>query len=722
MLQSKFSFFPLIVLILHMHSLSAVEPDDIQFDGNILTFPYVEVADEAFEVRFSLVSPSLLKPTDCPILCVKLLSATKSNLSSARNPAKFEGSVLSAPRIVFNDQVITGTFNYLSNYSDEIYFSVDNASTAPIFSQEDRQLWNYREMEGRFSFCQDNSLRHTSPIPFADFNNDGYVDIFFPIGCGQGDSPSEGGSNDAAIKSGMLFYCSNDVGEYRDCSLEVFGEEFIDTSKEGGKGGLNYHHLTEEPKDLNGDGFVDFILNLSRDLHDGRQIYNTDNLEEYEKLISDCFAGDEEKALQYSIHHLGHCNHMSEQYVFLSNGDGTYKNSRIPWKPHFAHSVRSIPNEVGGFDLISIGYGDVEVARILGNEVIDKIVDYRLYENFDAATQVSPYVGGYFEFDGIGYWVVDGIPPESIANLEDYSEFNLETGFYGTIGGIAVWKWNPGIGFEFSDYHLPPPSDFFLYTGRDGEYKTGLYKRGVPQLEGGHYYGFMKKALLDPAEGEILIAQGEQQGFIRNSKRIVPVNYVAQIGNENEYDENGLYAVNAVEGFYIEDGKIVPREKSIIEGDVFFKSDGMHFRDINADGFDDLLIINHHGGIYLNNGLGVLERIDAETIKPDINLVWGWDPSDYSKLFPYKKRIAQTVYWPLRNNGTVDLIFAEEGTRINNFPGKQGPDGRYNAGNAGVIRGNYSVEKLPKISVQSVMNRWLECVNSGDSYPMSCPL
>ena len=574
-------------------------------------------------------------------------------------------------------------------------------------------------MEGRFSYCQDNSLRHTSPIPFADFNNDGYVDIFFSISCGQGDSPSEGGSNDAAIKSGMLFYCSNDVGEYRDCSLEVFGEEFIDTSKEGGKGGMIYHHLTEEPKDLNGDGFVDFILNLSRDLHDGRQAYNTDNLEEYEKLISDCFDGDEEKALQYSIHHLGHCNAMSEQYVFLSNGDGTYKNSRIPWKPTWAHSIRSVPNEVGGFDLIGIGYGEVEVARILGNEVIDKIVDYRLYENFDAATQVTPYVGGYFEFDGIGYWVVDGIPPEYIANLEDYSEFDLETGFHRTIGGIAVWKWNPGIGFEFSDYYLPPPSDFFLYTGRDGEYKTGLYKRGVPQLDGGHYYSFMKKALLDPAEGEILIAQGEQGGFIRNSKRIVPVNYVAQRGNENEYDDDGLYAVNAVQGFYIKDGKIVPREKSIIEGDVFFKSDGMHFRDINADGFDDLLIINGHGGIYLNNGLGVLERIDAETIKPDINLVWYFDPT---LTVSYKPRTASAVYWPLRNNGTVDLIFQEEGTNQNNSPGKQLPDGGYNAGNSGVVRGNYSVETLPKISVQAVMNRWLECANSGEIQPGSCPL
>ena len=44
-----------------------------------------------------------------------------------------------------------------------------------------------------------------------------------------------------------------------------------------------------------------------------------------------------------------------------------------------------------------------------------------MYQNFDAATQVSPYVGGYFELDGIGYWVVDGIQREYIANFEDYS-------------------------------------------------------------------------------------------------------------------------------------------------------------------------------------------------------------------------------------------------------------------------------------------------------------
>ena len=714
---SLFSLFSLIVLILHMHSLSAVEPDDIQFDGYILTFPYVEVGDEAFEVKFSLVPSAELDPISCPILCVKLISATESILSSARNPAKFDGAILSAPRVVSSGQIFTGTFNYLSNYSDEIYFSVDDASVASIFSEEDRQTWSYEEMEGRFSYCQDHSLRWTSPIPFADFNNDGYIDIFFPIGCWQDEVPRNGGPNDAAIKSGMLFYCSNDVGAYRDCSLEVFGEEFIDTSK-GGKGGMIYHHNTEEPKDLNGDGFVDFVLSLNRDVHDGRRFYNSANAEDYELLISDCFDGDEEKALQYSIHNLGHCSAYSEQYVFLSKGDGTYKNSRIPWMPHWAHSVRSIPNEVGGFDLISIGYGGVEVARIIGNEITDIRSDYVKYQNFDAATQVSPYVGGYFEFDSIGYWVVEGIPPEYILNLEDYSEFNIDTGWYGTKSGIAVWKWNPGIGWEFSDYHLPPPSDFFLYTGRDGEPKTGLYKRGVPQLDGGGYYAFMKKALLDPAEGEILVVQGEQGGFIKNTKRIVPANYVPQGARYGELGENGLYGVNAVEGFFIDEGKIVSRKKSIIEGDVFFKSDGMHFRDVNADGFDDLLIINHHGGIYLNNGLGVLERIDAETIKPDVNLVHPFSRPGYTT---YKPWVAQTVYWPLRNNGTIDLIFQEEGVN-ENVSYKKGPNGKFTAGNAGVVRGNYLINALPKISVQSVMDRWLECAESGEIGKTSCPL
>ena len=104
----------------------------------------------------------------------------------------------------------------------------------------------------------------------------------------------------------------------------------------------------------------------------------------------------------------------------------------------------------------------------------------------------------------------------------------------------------------------------------------------------------------------------------------------------------------------------------------------MHFRDINADGFDDLLIINHHGGIYLNNGLGVLERIDAETIRPDINLVWNFDPGITTS---YKPFVAHTVFWPLRNNGTVDLIFQEEGTNQNNSPSKRLANGGFSAGN-----------------------------------------
>ncbi|MAV53065.1 MAG: hypothetical protein CMQ01_04765 [Gammaproteobacteria bacterium] len=64
--------------------------------------------------------------------------------------------------------------------------------------------------------------------------------------------------------------------------------------------------------------------------------------------------------------------------------------------------MRSIPNEIGGYDLISIGYDVAKVARVSGNSITDITDTYQAFENFDKATQVDPYVGGYFEFNGIG--------------------------------------------------------------------------------------------------------------------------------------------------------------------------------------------------------------------------------------------------------------------------------------------------------------------------------
>ena len=87
------------------------------------------------------------------------------------------------------------------------------------------------------------------------------------------------------------------------------------------------------------------------------------------------------------------------------------------------------------------------------------------------------------------------------------------------------------------------------------------------------------------------------------------------------YIEDSLYPVMVVEGFYIQDGKISVREKSVIEGDILFNSPGMYFRDINNDNYDDLVTITGmkvNGGAYLNDKTGTLKRLDTLSILPEL--------------------------------------------------------------------------------------------------------
>ena len=60
-----------------------------------------------------------------------------------------------------------------------------------------------------------------------------------------------------------------------------------------------------------------------------------------------------------------------------------------------------------------------KVARIDGNTVTDITATYKSFENYDEATQVVPYVGGYFEFDGVGYWIASGVKQQYVNNIAE---------------------------------------------------------------------------------------------------------------------------------------------------------------------------------------------------------------------------------------------------------------------------------------------------------------
>ena len=696
------------ILIAASSALWALEPEDATYDGSVLTVPYVSVGEAAYEVKLIPTSDPVLASGDCPILCLKLLSATESGLSSARNPATFNGTTLTTPRVVLDNDVMSGQFTYLTQYNSDVYFSVADASTAPNFSLSDRQNWTADELEARFNFCHDSSYRWDTPFPFGDFNNDGYEEIFIPITCYQGELPDNGGDNDVPIKSGWFLLCSNNVGSYRNCSKDLFGEEFIDTSKDGGKGGAPYHHSTEEPKDLNGDGYIDFALTLNRDDGVGREKFDPYSAEGFQKVVDQCFGGDSGAAEAYPRQGLGNCAYFSDQHVFLSNGDGTYTNVKVPWTPTWTHSMRSIPNEVGGFDLISIGYDVAKVARISGNSITDVTETYKTFENFDEATQIVPYVGGYFEFDSVGYWITSGVKQQFVSNVAEYADFNIDTGFYNTVRGITLWKWKPGQGFELSDYYVPPVTDYFQYTNEFGNQATGLYQKGVPQFNKTQYH-FFKQAILDPEEGPILVVQGETSGLLENYKRTITSDFAVVSSSSDSYEDNTLYPVVPVEGFVVSDGKITLRAKPVVEGDVLFNSSGMHFRDINRDGYDDLVTITGmkvQGSAYLNDKQGTLQKIDTTQILPEL-------PRTSFGNNAY-------VFWPLRNNGTLDIVYMEVGASSRPSFWNIAEDGIFRAGDVGVIRANYDVSKLPLTTVESTINAFRECAKA-PTWSWTCP-
>ena len=701
----KIKYFVAIASI--FTNIYALEPGDVTYDGSVLTVPYVRVGDIAYELKLAPTSDSTLSQVDCQILCLKLLSAGESSLTNARNPATFDGTTLSTPKVILDSQIMSGQFTYLAEYAPDVYFSVAAASEAPIYSLTDRQNWTSDQLEARFSFCHESSYRWDTPFPFGDFNNDGYEDIFVPITCYQGEIPDNGGDNDVPIKSGWFLLCSDEFGGYSDCSKALFGEEFIDTSKDGGKGGAPYHHNTEEPKDLNGDGYLDFLLTLNRDDGVGREKFDPYSSEGFQKIVNQCFEGDTAAAEAYQKDGLGNCAYFSEQYVFLSNGDGTYSNVKVPWAPTWTHSLRSLPNELGGYDIISVGYDIAKVARIDGNTVTDITNTYKSFENYDDATQIVPYVGGYFEFDSVGYWITSGVKQQFISNIAEYADFDINTGFYNTVAGITLWKWNPGQGFELSDYYIPSVSDYFNYTDESGNQATGLYQKDIPQFGKGRYH-FFKQAVLDPSEGPILVVQSETSGFLENYRRTVPADFTVSPSSSDAYEDNTLYPLTPVEGFVIADGKITNRDKSVVEGDVLFNSSGMHFRDFDSDGFDDLVTITGmqvKGGAYINDGEGVLQRIDTTQVLPQL-------PQD-SSAYAY-------VFWPLRNNNTLDVIYMALGATYRKSYWNIEEDGIFRAGDVGVIRSNYEASKLPVKTVDASVNDFRECAKA-PTWSWSCP-
>lgn len=517
------------------------------------------------------------------------------------------------------------------------------AEPGSAFDEAQRQHWPGIELEGQIPYCENQSIRWISVVTDFDVNLDGKPDILLPISCYQGPEVEPGSKHNRTIIAAWKMFCSQEDGSHQDCTEALFGTPAIKATGTLPTGGGNpYIHVMDTPRDLNGNGYPDFWYALNRD--DGRPGFDFEDPTDRELLKSFCGA---------KIDGDYNCTRIAIQTVLLSQGDGTYAVKEMPFGQTNTQAVAMMPNVVGTYDFLAFNYGPYKAARLtLDNTFIDVTEEYAGYKNIESAALINPYVHT-FEHEGTFYLATSEVI-SSIYNNPTATDFDALPRNEPALNGITLWVFEPGVGFTLSDFFLPDPADQFTYQQQsgDGSFEAhGAYIRGVPVYQ--PRWNFFEYTQLHPNEAPVLVAAQESAGTTAGAYFRAPPDpdAVYSEGDWRPGDKRySLYELSVIEAFYIEDGKLVPREAPVVDGDVLYNSPGFKFTDLNGNGYMDMYTISGHNqrpSIYLNNRQGVLEKRLLQGYIPDTDL----ESTDYFPQLEFTVRdlgrapYLDFIYW-----------------------------------------------------------------------------
>ena len=468
--------------------------------------------------------------------------------------------------------------------------------------------WTGNVLEGAIDYCTNRSIRWIAPISGFDVNKDGITDFIMPISCYQGPDPLPYEKHNRQIIAAWKMWCSKPDKSYYDCTQDKFGTAVINATGTNSGGGNPYIHVMEQPFDINNDGYPDFWYALNRD--DGRPGFDFNNPDDVKILTILCgphLPNDWELD----------CTRQSNQSVLLSQADGSYKVAIIPWGPTGTQAMVMLPNLVGTYDALS--FPTWRAARLINNAFVDVTTEYKSYQNIDAVGNGDPYVR-VFKSDGVTYLAMPGIPSQ-------YADADIaaKNGTW----GFSLWKWTPGVGFTLSDYYKPTADNVFIYNEQSGNTSVkryGAYIRGVATFT--PRWHFFRYTTLDPSEGPILVVSQEAGSTAgKYYKAVVDSNAIYSPYTYDSPNNQYRYVEQSpVEAFYIQNGKIIPRLKSVIAGDVVFNALPI-FEDLNGDGYTDAIGVSGHsqrGSVFINDTKGVLHKMYTATSLPSYTNSSSW--------------------------------------------------------------------------------------------------
>jgi len=580
---------------------------------------------------------------------------------------------------------------------------------------DNAQRWIGDSAEGTIEYCSEKSSRWSVPFIGFDINKDDTDDFMIAVSCYQGEANSEDKHN-LKVRAAWKMYCSNEASHY-DCTQELFGSAAIETTAVpsdiglGRDGGGNpYVHVTEKPRDLNGDGYPEFWYAVNRD--DSRQGFDTED--PADQVLLESYCGPESENQQWNWD----CTRKSVQTMLVSQSDGSYDIAVLPWEPINTQAVLILPNTINTFDVWAMNYGPHNVARYQDGTFIDVTSEFEQDPNWDTVAYGGGPYAKAFELDGHFYVARADIP-------EGYrSEWATDV----TNSGFMLWKYQAGSGFTLSDIYTPDQSETFTYQIEQGdtiEQRYGAMVGTTPVFD--PRWHFFDLEVLDDSGEPVLMVQSEAFTQLGNSYRSMPdPDIVYSVGSRFAAQDsiNTIWGGgSAIQGFFIRDGLLVERQLPVVKDDAIIDVAHKRFIDLNGDGFLDITAVSgaELPSIFINDGQGTLEKVFLGDLFPDL-----FGDASFWQVDNWNTHGWGALFYPFYAADKLDLLYWSKGFTFN-IPPWIGENYVFSPGDIVIATNNSTANLLSKkLSSEEFSVLSEVCIANGwwgkDGYQIPCRL
>jgi len=580
---------------------------------------------------------------------------------------------------------------------------------------DNAQRWIGDSAEGTIEYCSEKSSRWSVPFIGFDINKDDTDDFMIAVSCYQGEANSEDKHN-LKVRAAWKMYCSNEASHY-DCTQELFGSAAIETTAVpsdiglGRDGGGNpYVHVTEKPRDLNGDGYPEFWYAVNRD--DSRQGFDTED--PADQVLLESYCGPESENQQWNWD----CTRKSVQTMLVSQSDGSYDIAVLPWEPINTQAVLILPNTINTFDVWAMNYGPHNVARYQDGTFIDVTSEFEQDPNWDTVAYGGGPYAKAFELDGHFYVARADIP-------EGYrSEWATDV----TNSGFMLWKYQAGSGFTLSDIYTPDQSETFTYQIEQGdtiEQRYGAMVGTTPVFD--PRWHFFDLEVLDDSGEPVLMVQSEAFTQLGNSYRSMPdPDIVYSVGSRFTAQDsiNTIWGGgSAIQGFFIRDGLLVERQLPVVKDDAIIDVAHKRFIDLNGDGFLDITAVSgaELPSIFINDGQGTLEKVFLGDLFPDL-----FGDASFWQVDNWNTHGWGALFYPFYAADKLDLLYWSKGFTFN-IPPWIGENYVFSPGDIAIATNNSTANLLSKkLSSEEFSVLSEVCIANGwwgkDGYQIPCRL